>query len=69
MYSDTLGKPPEELGPVFEEWAAKYKFQRAIVMTNPPEKDKPSIEQYLSNSPVWREVARGKRAVMYERIR
>src|SRR5262245_11912686 len=69
MYSDTLGKPPEELGPVFEEWAAKYKFQRAIVMTNPPEKDKPSIERYLSSAPGWKEVARGKRAVMYERIK
>ncbi|MCI0705013.1 MAG: hypothetical protein L0241_28470 [Planctomycetia bacterium] len=69
MYSETLGKPPEELGPIFEEWAKKYKFQRAIVMTNPPEKEKPSIERYLSSAPHWKEVARGKRAVMYERVR
>src|SRR6202020_852749 len=47
-YSDTLGMPPEELGPVFEEWARRYKFQRAIVMTTPPEQEKPSIERYLS---------------------
>jgi hypothetical protein len=68
-YSNTMGEPPEKLGPVFEGWAAKYKFERAIIMTNPPEQDKPPIEQYLSSSPKWREVARGKRAVMYERIK
>jgi hypothetical protein len=68
-YSDALGLPPEQLGPVFERWAATYKFERAIVMTHPPEKEKPPIERYLSSSPQWREVARGKRAVMYERVR
>ena len=68
-YSDTLGLPPEQLGPVFEEWAKQYKFQRAIVMTNPPEQEKPPIVQYLSGSPLWREVSHGKRAVMYERVR
>jgi hypothetical protein len=67
-YSDTLGLPPEQLGPVFERWAAAYKFERAIVMTQPPEKEQPPIEQYLSHSPHWREVARGKRAVMYQRV-
>jgi hypothetical protein len=68
-YSDTLGLPPEQLGPVFEEWAKTYKFERAIVMTTPAEQEKPSIVRYLSHSPQWREVAHGKRAVMYERIR
>jgi hypothetical protein len=68
-YSDTLGLPPNELGVVFETWAAEYKFERAIVMTNPPERDKPSIELYLSGSPHWHEVARGRRAVMFERVR
>jgi hypothetical protein len=69
-YSDTLGLPPAELGRVFEGWAAEYQFDRALVMTNPPEKEKPSIERYLlSNPQEWREVARGKRAVMFERIR
>ncbi|QJW95791.1 hypothetical protein [Frigoriglobus tundricola] len=68
-YSDTLGLPPEKLGPVFEEWAQRYQFQRAIVMTNPPEREQPSIERYLSGTPAkWREVARGKRAVMFERV-
>ncbi len=68
-YSNTLGLPPEELGPIFEEWAKCYQFQRAIVMTNPPEQEKPPIERYLSGTPAkWREVARGKRAVMFERI-
>jgi hypothetical protein len=68
-YSDTLGLPPEQLGPVFEGWAATYKFERAIVMTNPPEQEKAPIERYLSGAPGWREVARGKRAVMFERVR
>jgi hypothetical protein len=69
-YADTLGLPPDELGAVFEVWAAQYQFDRAFVMTNPPEKEKPSIERYLlSNPKEWREVARGKRAVMFERIR
>jgi len=69
FYSDTMGLPPDALGVVFEQWAARYKFERAIVMTSPPEADKPPVEQYLSGSPLWREVARGKRAVMYERAR
>lgn len=69
FYANTMGSPPQELGVVFEEWEKRYKFERAIVMTNPPEQEKPSIERYLSSSPQWREVARGKRAVMYERIR
>lgn len=67
-YSDAMGTPPERLGPVFESWAATYHFRRAIVMTHPPEQEKPPIEEYLSHSPHWREVARGKRAVMYERV-
>jgi hypothetical protein len=69
-YSDTLGLPPAELGPEFERWAEKYRFDRALVMTSPPGQEKPSIERYLSASPGrWREVARGKRAVMFERVR
>jgi hypothetical protein len=67
-YSDTLGLPPDELGRVFEGWAARYRFERAFVMTNPPELEKPSIERYLSAAPGWREVARGRRAVMFERV-
>lgn len=68
-YSDTLGSAPEQLGPVFETWAEHYKFERAFVMTNPPSQDKPSIERYLLSVPhKWREVSRGKRAVMFERV-
>ncbi len=68
-YADTLGLPPSELGAVFEGWTVHYQFERALVMTNPPEKEKPSIERYLLGKPEkWREVARGKRAVMFERI-
>jgi hypothetical protein len=69
-YSDTLGKPPAELGPVFEGWADRYRFDRAVVMTRPDGTDRPPIEQYLLDSPGrWREVARGKRAVVFERVR
>lgn len=68
-YSDTLGLPPAELGQVFEGWEEKYHFDRALVRTNPPEKEKPSIERYLLSNPQWREVARGKCAVMFERVR
>ena len=69
-YADTLGLPPDDLGLVFERWASRYHFERAIVMTNPPECEKPSIERYLMSHPDhWREVARGKRAVMFARIK
>jgi hypothetical protein len=69
-YSDTLGLPPAELGLVFEGWDAEYHFDRALVRTHAPEKEKPSIERYLLSKPEqWREVARGKRAVMFERVK
>jgi len=70
-YSDTLGMPPEQLGPRFEEWAARLHFDRAVVMTQPePGKEKPPLERYLLGSPErWREVARGKRAVIFERVK
>jgi hypothetical protein len=69
-YADTLGLPPEQLGPRFEEWAERLQFQRAIVMTDPKSEEKPPLEQYLVNSPdKWREVARAKRAVIFERVR
>ena len=69
-YVDTLGMPPEELGLTFELWADHYQFHRALVMTQPAGTVKPALEQYLLNSPgKWREVARGKRAVIFDRIR
>ncbi|HJZ55225.1 MAG TPA: hypothetical protein VKE74_09715, partial [Gemmataceae bacterium] len=69
-YSDTLGLPPEELGPVFERWADDFRFDRAVVMTKPEGEEKPSLERYLLDHPDrWREVARGKRAAVFERVR
>ncbi len=67
-YSDTLGKTPEELGPQFEEWATDYGFQRAMIMVHPEGEEKPSLERYLLASPQWKEVARGKRAAVFERV-
>ena len=67
-YSDTLGKEPEQLGPTFERWAAEYGFERAIVYSDPDEK--PPLERYLLAHPEkWREVARAKRAVIFERVK
>ncbi len=68
-YTDTLALAPEQLGPVFEEWAAGFHFDHALIMTNLPEQPKSKIEQYLlSQSGRWKEVARGQRAVMFERV-
>ena len=56
-YSDTMGLPPEKLGPGLRGVGRAYKFDRAFIMTNPPEKDKPSIERYfLAHPEKWREV-------------
>lgn len=69
-YADTLGLPPAELGPRFEWWAERYRFERAIIMTQPEGQEKPPLEQYLlSATGKWREVARGKRAVIFEHVR
>ncbi|MFO0805273.1 MAG: hypothetical protein U0791_19390 [Gemmataceae bacterium] len=69
-YSETMGLPPEQLGPRFEEWSNRLKFERAIVMIDPTGESKPPIEQYLSGRPgEWREVARAKRAAIYERVK
>lgn len=68
-YSDTMGLPPEELGPRFEEWANRLQFERALVMTDPTGETKLPLEQYLLSSPErWREVGRGKRAAFFERV-
>lgn len=67
-YSDALSLPPAELGTVFEYWARTWRFERALIMTKAPDEEPVPIERYLSGSPNWREVARGKRAVMYARV-
>ncbi|MCS6863593.1 MAG: hypothetical protein RMJ56_14110 [Gemmataceae bacterium] len=69
FYAETMGRTPEELGRVLEQWAARYGFERALILTNPPGRDPPPIERYLSTSPRWVEVARGQRAALYERVR
>jgi hypothetical protein len=67
-YSDTLGQPPDELGTTFEHWAETYQFDRAIVSSDPDET--PPLEQYLLSRPEkWREVARARRAVIFERVK
>ncbi|MCE9561578.1 MAG: hypothetical protein K8U57_05945 [Planctomycetes bacterium] len=74
-YADTIKLPPEEFGVVFEGWREKWKFDRAIIWSEPkdetkPNDGKPPMEVYfLSHPERWREVARGKRAVMFELIR
>lgn len=67
-YAETMGLPPDELGAVFERWRDRYQFNWAFVMTDPSGKEKPSIERYLMSRPEWREVARGRRAVLFERV-
>ena len=69
-YSETMGFPPEKLAPKFEAWDAKWHFDYAMIMSNAPEKEKPSIERYpLSHPERWKEIARGKRGVLFERIK
>jgi hypothetical protein len=69
-YVKTLESPPEELGIVFEQWQQRYGFERAILFSAPKDQAKPKLEQYLLAHPErWRETARGKRAVMFERVR
>ena len=69
-YAETLSEPPEKLGPTFELWADTYRFDRAVVVVAPPDQEKSSLEQYLTGTPQkWREVARGKRAAVFERVR
>lgn len=69
-YSETMGLPPAQLGPRFEDWATRLKFERALVMIDPKGEAKPPLEEYLSSQPGrWREVARAKRAAIYERVK
>ena len=69
-YSDTLGLPPDQLGIRFEEWSNRLHFDRALVMTDPTGESKPPLERYLASAPgKWREVARARRAVLFERVR
>jgi hypothetical protein len=69
-YADAMGLPPAELGPVFERWLERYLFYWEFVMTDQDGQEKPPIERYLLSRPgEWREVARGRRAVLFSRAR
>jgi len=74
-YVDAIRSPPEEFGATFEGWRERWGFERVIITSNPPDETKPnggksSREVYfLSHPERWREVARGERAVMFERVR
>ncbi|MBA4063588.1 MAG: hypothetical protein C0501_07710 [Isosphaera sp.] len=66
-YADAIGRPPGELGPVFEGWHARYRFDWALVMTHP--KEAPPVERYLLSRPdEWRVFARGRRAVLFQKV-
>ena len=68
-YADALGSPPDNAGRVFEGWAAEYGFARAVVVTARPDGRTPPLVQYLNDHPDrWREVARRRRAAVYERV-
>ena len=68
-YADAMGEPPAKLAPIFEAWDAKWHFDYAMILTNPPPMQKPSIERYLTSHPErWKEIARGKRGVLFQRV-
>jgi hypothetical protein len=69
-YSDAMGSPPGELAPVFAGWHDRFGFDYAMVISAAAGKEKPPIERHLLAHPgQWREIARGQRAVLFERVR
>ncbi len=69
-YSDAMGLPPDELAPLFAAWDERYGFDYALVFSAAAGQEKPSIERLLLARPgQWREVARGRRAVLFQRVR
>jgi hypothetical protein len=68
-YAEVLGSPPDEAGRAFEGWAAEYGFARAVVVTHRPDGRTPPLVRYLADHPDrWREIIRGRRAAVYERV-
>lgn len=62
-YADTLGLPPEQLGPVFEAWQHQYGFTHALIAAADPPS---SLERYLLSRPDrWQPVARARAAVLF----
>lgn len=69
-YVRTMELPPEELGVVFEKWRDQYGFDIVILQPNPPDAEKSKFERYLLAHPErWREVKRGKRGLIFERVK
>lgn len=69
-YADAMTGSPADAGAAFERWAAEYGFTRALVVTAGEGEERPPLEQYLSAaSDRWREVARGRRAAVFDRVR
>ena len=65
LYTDTIALPPEELGPVFEQWQQRYGFPLALVATSLLD-PKNSLERYLLSRPDrWQEIARCQAAVLF----
>ena len=71
-YVTAIRADPEEFGVAFEGWRAKWGFDRVVITSNAPTESKPNNGKsnrevyFLSHPERWREVARGKRAVMFE---
>jgi len=65
LYTDTIALPPEQLGPIFEQWQQRYGFPLALIATS-PYTPKSSLEQYLLSRPDrWWEIARCQAAVLF----
>jgi hypothetical protein len=60
-YVDTIDHHHER----FEDWYAEYRFPLALVAAADPPLP---LEAYIRGSGRWREVARGRSAVLYERL-
>jgi hypothetical protein len=64
-YTETIALPPEQLGPIFEQWQQRYGFPLALVATS-PHAPKNSLERYLLSRPDrWQEIARCQAAVLF----
>jgi hypothetical protein len=62
LYAETIWTRPERI----DEWAEKYRFDRAVVAAHPDEES--PLEKYLTASPRWTKVADGRRAKLFVRI-
>ena len=65
-YIDMIHEHPERI----EEWAEKAPFDRALVERHEKSEEQTAMEKYLADPKNgWREVARCKKAILYERNR